>query len=133
MLGLDEGGRLDISSKLMSGISIPLMGGRDIPPMLLDIIFDEEDDELETEEDDIIFEEVDFMFILDIILPIISSILKLDIPPMDGMPDIPPIDIVFAGIGPPDDIIVDDDVEEDVDLKLETVDPSSDWVVAAIL
>merc|ERR1711963_871124 len=108
------------------------MGG--IPPIILDISLDiiEEEDELENEDDDIelIFDDDEFMFMdpmLDIILPIMSSI------PRDCIPPIPPIDIMPPGMGPPEDIIVDDDDEEDDDLKLEIVDPSSDCVVAAIL
>merc|ERR1719273_36481 len=50
------------------------------------------------------------------------------IPGIGGMDIIPP-----PGIGPPDDIMVDEDEDEEDDLKLEVVDPSSDCVVAAIL
>jgi len=113
------------------------MGG--IPPIILDISLDiiEDEDELENEDDDILLDE-EFMLIdpmLDIIFPIISSM------PREGIPPIPPIDIISGippiimppGMGPPEDIIVEDEDEEDDDLKLEMVDPSSDWVVAAML
>ena len=48
------------------------------------------------------------------------------IPPiMDGMPPI-------MGMLPPD-IMVEEDEDELLDLKLEMVEPSGDWVVAAML
>lgn len=143
---LGAAGMLGISWKLNPGMSkpgicMPRMGG--IPPIILDISLDiiEEEDELENEDDDIelIFDDDEFMFMdpmLDIILPIMSSIPRdciPPIPPIDIMSGIPPIDIMPPGMGPPEDIIVDDDDEEDDDLKLEIVDPSSDCVVAAIL
>merc|ERR1719187_2615906 len=68
---------------------------------------------------------------LDIILFIMPSMSRLCMPPMlpiAGMDIMPPSDI-----GPPDDIIVDDEEEDEVDLKLEVVEPSSDCVVAAML
>merc|ERR1712240_648917 len=139
---LGAAGMLGISWKLNPGMSnpgicMPLMGG--IPPIILDISLDiiEDEDELENEDDDILLDE-EFMLMdpmLDIIFPIISSM------PREGMPPIPPIDIISGippiimppGMGPPEDIIVEDEDEEDDDLKLEIVDPSSDWVVAAML
>merc|ERR1711931_95414 len=133
MLGAADAGMLGISWKLRPGMSnpgirIPLIGG--MPPIILDISLDiiEEEDELEKEDEDVLLVE-EFMFIdpmFDIIFPIISSI------PSDGMPPIPPIDIMSGippiimppGMGPPEDIIVED--EEEDDLKLDMVDPSSD-------
>merc|ERR1712121_477269 len=123
MLGAADAGMLGISWKLRPGMSnpgicIPLIGG--MPPIILDISLD-------------ILEE-EFMLIdpiFDIIFPIMSSM------PSDGMPPIPPmppIDIMSGippiimppGIGPPEDIIVEDEDEEEEDLKLDMVDPSSD-------
>ena len=133
------------------GISIPRIGGRDIPPlpppsiedMLLLIIEEEEDEEEkeETDEDDIFDDEdpicIEPMF--DIILLIMSSMspifcICIPCPPIRlgiCIPPMPPI----IGIGPPDpeDIIVEEEEEEEDDLKLEMVEPSSDWVVAAML
>lgn len=150
MLGA-AAGMLGISWKLSPGMSnpgicIPLIGG--MPPIILDMSLDiieeeEDDEELENEEEDMddIFDMLDeFMFIdpmFDIILLIISSIPREGIPPpipppRDIIPGMPPIDIM-SGIGPPEDIIVEDEDEEEDDLKLEMVDPSSDCVVAAIL
>jgi hypothetical protein len=142
------GGWLDISSKLRPdgicmespGISIPLMGGMPMPPIMLPIsedIMEEEDvDELEKDEDCIEDEDMleDPMFIDPIpliILDIMPSISKLFIPPISGNPPIPPICIIPPGIGPPDDIIVDEEDEDEEDFILEMVDPSSDCVVAA--
>ena len=88
-LELDEEGRLNISLKLRFGISIPFIGGIDIPPIFVDIILDvEEEEELENEEDDDDFMVEDFMFMLDIILPIISSMFDM------------PIGILLGGIVP---------------------------------
>merc|ERR1719348_317490 len=97
-------------------------------------------DEKDEEEEDIFLDVVDPMLIgpmLDIILLIISSIprLALSMPPlMDGIPPNPPmLPIIPPGMGPPEDIMVEEDEEEEVDLKLEIVEPSSDCVVAAML
>lgn len=138
-LGAAEAGMLGISWKLSPGMSnpgicIPLIGG--MPPIILDMSLDiiEDEEELENEDEElfIIFDISDEppMFMdpmLDIIFPIISSM------PRDGMPPIPPpiegippIDIMPPGMGPPEDIIVEDEDEEEEDLKLEMVDPSSD-------
>merc|ERR1719369_1496161 len=135
MLGAEDAGMLGISWKLRPGMSspgicIPLIGG--MPPIILDISLDiiEEEDELEKVDEDVLLDE-EFMLIdpmFDIIFPIISSI------PSDGMPPMPPIDIISGippiimppGMGPPEDIIVEDEDEEDDDLKLDMVDPSSD-------
>merc|ERR1719186_1786198 len=144
---------LGISWKLSPGISnpgicIPLIGGMP-PPIILDMSLDiiEDEEELENEDEEllIILDMLDeSMFppmfmdpIFDIIFPIISSMprdgMPPPIPPIEGIPGIPPIDIMPPGMGPPEDIIVEDEEEEEEDLKLEMVDPSSDWVVAAIL
>merc|ERR1719206_1135554 len=122
MLGAADAGMLGISWKLRPGM----------PTIILDISLDiiEEEDELEKEDEDVLLEE-EFMLIdpiFDIIFPIMSSM------PSDGMPPIPPIDIISGippiimppGIGPPEDIIVEDEDEEEEDLKLDMVDPSSD-------
>ena len=102
------------------------------PSILLADITEEElelekldDDEEEAKEDLDRPELMSMVPIPDIILLIMPSMSKLHsvIPPI---PPIPPIDIIPPGIGPPDDIIVDDDEEDDVDLKLEVVDPSGD-------
>jgi len=116
---------------------MPRIGG--MPPIMLDMSLDiiEDEEELENEDEDILLDD-EFMFMdpmLDIIFPIISSM------PREGMPPIPPIDIMSGmppiimppGMGPPEDIIVEDEDEEEEDLKLEIVDPSSDCVVAAML
>merc|ERR1719219_254880 len=58
--------------------------------------------------------------------------LGICMPPMPPMP--PPIMLGMPPIiGPPDDIMVEDDELELDDLKLEMVDPSSDCVTAAML
>merc|ERR1719184_686343 len=93
------------------GICMPRIGG--MPPIMLDMSLDiiEDEEELENEDDDIWLDD-EFMFMdpmLDIIFPIISSI------PSEGMPPL----IMPPGMGPPEDIIVDDEDEEDEDLKLE--------------
>merc|ERR1711892_346048 len=117
---------------------MPLIGG--MPPIILDISLDiiDDEEELENEDEDILLDE-EFMFMdpmFDIIFPIISSMPREGIPPMpppiDIMSGIPPIDMP-PGMGPPEDIIVEDDDEEEEDFMLEMVDPSSDWVVAAML
>jgi len=112
--------------------------------MLLDIM-DEEEEELEKEEDtmeDLDMEEEEEPMEMDpmspIILLIMLSMSRLGMPPpppkRDGMPP-PKPDIMRLppGMGPPEDIIVEEDEEEDVDLKLEVVDPSGDCVTAAML
>merc|ERR1719150_1387973 len=54
-------------------------------------------------------------------------------PIMLGMPiPIPPMPPII-GMGPPEDIMVEEEDEDELDLKLEMVEPSSDWVVAAML
>lgn len=152
-MGAALGGMLDISSKLKPdgicmlspGISMPLIGGIPMPPIKLliseDIMEEEDEDELENDEDCIDDEDIleDPMFmdpIPPIILDIIPSMSKLFMPPISGNPPIPPIPppicIIPAGIGPPDDIDVDEDEDDEVDFMLEMVDPSSDWVVAAM-
>ena len=72
------------------------------------------------------------MFMLPIILLIISSMPRLGIcmppPSMLPMGGMPPI----MGMFPPD-IMVDEEEDELLDLKLEMVEPSGDWVVAAML
>merc|ERR1740123_699579 len=147
MSGISRKLRPGMSNPPIWGICIPRIGGIPPPPPIsLDII--EEEDELENEEDeeeenedllDIALEPIDvdpisIPPILDIILLIMSSMspifcicippwppikLGICIPPMPPMPPIPPI----AGIAPPEEDIM---VEEEEDLKLETVDPSSD-------
>jgi len=141
----------DISSMVIPGmegkpgISRPRMGGRDIPPLdpnMLDImeeeLEEEEEEKEEKEEEDIleVFEELPMFMepILLIILLIISSIFPPIPAPIRLFPPMPPpMDIMLPGMAPPDDIIVEEDDEDEVDLKLEIVDPSSDCVVAAIL
>merc|ERR1719369_1731369 len=97
-------------------------------------------DEKEEEDDDVVLDDVDPMLIdpiLDLILLIISSIPRLGLsmpPPKDDIPPNPPmLPIIPPGMGPPEDIMVEEDEDEEVDLKLEIVEPSSDCVVAAIL
>merc|ERR1712088_888264 len=123
------------------GISIPRMGGNDIPPLpppsmedipllIIEEEEDEEDEKDETDEEDIFDEEdpicIEPMF--DIILLIMSSIPAP--PPIKLMPPIEPM----GGMAPPpEDIMVEEEEEEEVDLKLEIVLPSSDCVVAAML
>ena len=79
------------------------------------------------------------MFMLPIILLIMSSMPRLGIcmppPSMLPMGGIPPI---MDGMPPimgmlPPDIMVEEDEDELLDLKLEMVDPSGDCVVAAML
>jgi hypothetical protein len=129
------GGIDDISSKDRPGISMPRMGGMDIPPpnMLEDII-DELVELLENEE---LLEKEDFIMLLldeeppmdmppmpDIILLIMSSIEGIIAPPppnigifMSSIPGIPP---------PEEDIIVLEELEELEDLNDEIVLPSGD-------
>merc|ERR1712110_911270 len=125
------------------GISIPRMGGNDIPPLpppsmgdipllIIEEEEDEEDEKDETDEEDIFDEEdpicIEPMF--DIILLIMSSIPPPAPPPIKLMPPIEPM----GGMAPPpEDIMVEEEEEEEVDLKLEIVLPSSDCVVAAML
>merc|ERR1719184_45166 len=119
------------------GFSIPRIGGipmpREgipIPPKSEDIMLVLELEDEEKEEDCI--DEPMFMppmFMLPMfMLPIISSMPRLGIcmppPSMLPMGGMPPI----MGMLPPD--IME---EELLDLKLEMVEPSGDWVVAAIL
>merc|ERR1711963_1296283 len=83
------------------GISIPRIGGRDIPPLPP---------------------------------PSIEDMLLL--PPIKLMPPIPPMLPIepMEGIAPPpEDIMVEEEEDDEVDLKLEIVLPSSDCVVAAML
>merc|ERR1719170_27536 len=123
-----------------------------MPPIMLDmsLLIMEEEEELEKEEEDdeenedlLDMEldpiELDPMFmppILDIILLIMSSMspifcICIPCPPIRLGICIPPM----IGIGPPDpeDIMVEEEEDEEEDLKLEMVEPSSDWVVAAML
>merc|ERR1719270_3040376 len=120
-----------------------------MPPIMEDMSLDimEEEDELENEEEELLENEEEFMEdmledmppipmsmppIFDIILLIMSSmprdfmsppiILGIPMPPMPPMPPI-------MGMGPPEDIMVEEEDEEELDLKLEMVLPSSDWVV----
>lgn len=152
-VGAADGGMDDISSKPkppgmlgkpgMLGICMPRIGGMPpMPPIISCPIIVEEldvDEELEKLEDEDMFDDIEFepMFIdpiPPIILLIISSIPRLGIciPPMAGMPPIPPMLLIIPpGIGPPEDIIVEDEDEEEEDLKDDIVEPSSDWVVAA--
>jgi len=146
------GGIDAISSKDRPGISMPRIGGIDMPPLpimsdIMEVVLlleklevdDEEKEDLELIAlDELMF--IEPMF--DIILFIIPSMSRLCIPPIAGMPPsdgmpMPGIDIIPpappSNIGPPDDIIVDEEDEDEVDLKLEVVEPSSDWVVAAML
>merc|ERR1719410_1108576 len=125
------------------GISIPRIGGRDIPPLpppsiedMLLLIIEEEEEKEETDEEDIFDDEdpicIEPMF--DIILLIMSSMLEP--PPIKLMPPIPPMPPIepMEGIAPPpEDIMVEEEEDEEVDLKLEMVLPSSDCVVAAML
>jgi hypothetical protein len=149
------GGMLGISSKLRPegicmespGISIPLIGGIPIPPIKLpiseDIMVEEDEEELENDEDCIEVDDMEedpidpmdpisIVPIPLIILDIIPSMSKLFMPPIAGIagippiPPIPPICIIPPGIGPPEDIIVDEEEEDEVDFMLEMVDPSSD-------
>ena len=124
------------------GISIPRIGGipmpREgipIPPKSEDIMLVLELElEDEEKEEDCIDEPMfmPHMFMLPIILLIISSMPRLGI----CMP--PPIMLPIGGMPPimgmlPPDIMVEEDEDELLDLKLEMVDPSGDWVVAAML
>ena len=90
----------------------------------------------EEKEDDCIDEPMFMppMFILPIILLIISSMPRLGIcmPPPSMLPigGMPPI--MGMGMLPPD-IMVEEEEDELLDLKLEIVEPSGDWVVAAML
>merc|ERR1712117_191492 len=158
----EERGMSGISRKLSPGMSnppiwgicIPLIGG--MPPIMLDMSLDiiEEEDELENEEEDeeenedlLDMEldpiELDPMLIppiFDIILLIMSSMspifcICIPSPPIKLGICIPPIPMPpIIGIGPPDpDIMVEEEEEDEDDLKLEMVEPSSDWVVAAML
>merc|ERR1712198_358575 len=110
------------------GISIPRIGGipmpREgipIPPKTADIMLVLELELEEEEKDEDCIDEPMFMppmfmppmFMLPIILL------------MGGMPPI-------MGMFPPD-IMVDEEEDELLDLKLEMVEPSGDWVVAAML
>ena len=146
----------DISSMDMPGmegkpgISIPRIGGMPMPklgiPMppksedimlVLELELDEEEKEEDCIEEEPMF--IPPMFMLPIILLIMSSMPRLGIcmpppsmlpiggipPIMDGMPPI-------MGMLPPD-IMVEEDEDELLDLKLEMVDPSGDCVVAAML
>ena len=126
------------------GISIPRIGGipmpREgipIPPKSEDIMLVLELElEDEENEDDCIDEPMFMppMFILPIILLIISSMPRLGIciPPPSMLPigGMPPI--MGMGMLPPD-IMVEEEEDELLDLKLEIVEPSGDWVVAAML
>ena len=126
------------------GISIPRIGGipmpREgipIPPKSEDIMLVLELElEDEEKEDDCIDEPMFMppMFILPIILLIISSMPRLGIcmPPPSMLPigGMPPI--MGMGMLPPD-IMVEEEEDELLDLKLEIVEPSGDWVVAAML
>lgn len=145
-VGAADGGMDDISSNArppcmlgkpgMLGICMPRIGG--IPPidMSCPIIVEELDIEEELEkldDEDILFEkELDPIFMSPIILLIMSSIPRLGIciPPIEGIPPmppiIPPIPIIPSGMGPPEDIMVEDEEEDEDDLKDEIVDPSSD-------
>merc|ERR550532_3321926 len=123
-----------------------------MPPIMEDMSLDimEEEEELENEEEELLENEEEFMEdmsedmppipmsmppIFDIILLIMSSIPRdfMSPPIMLGipMPPIPPMLIMLPGMGPPEDIMEEE--EEELDLKLEIVEPSSDWVVAAML
>merc|ERR1719232_2174378 len=127
------------------------MGG--IPPIIEDMSLDimeeeelenEEEELLENEEEDIldmsedmppimsmppILEPMSMPPILDIILLIMSSMPRdfMSPPIMLGIP-IPPIPPMppIMGMGPPEDIMVEEEDEEELDLKLEMVLPSSD-------
>lgn len=131
------GGMEDISSNESPGISMPLIGGIDMPPIMSeDIMVDDEELENDDEEENDCFDmEDDPMFmdpmpdIILFIMPSMSKLGMLDMPPNEGIC----IDIIPPGIGPPDDIIVLDEDDDEVDLKLEIVDPSSDCVTAAML
>lgn len=132
------------SNETPAGIidSMPRIGG--IPPNPLDIndeLVVEEDDELNDDIDDIFMEELVDPLILrppmsPIILLIMLSISRLGIIAPSPKPGImldmrllPP-----PGIPPDDeDIIVDEEEEDELDLKLEMVLPSGDWVTAARL
>merc|ERR1712110_872451 len=72
--------------------------------------------------------------IFDIILLIMSSIPRdfMSPPIILGIP-MPPMLIMLPGMGPPEDIMVEEEDEEELPMKLEMVEPSSDWVVAAML
>merc|ERR1711981_903043 len=125
------------------GISIPRIGGMPMPrlgiPMppksedimlVLELELDEEEKEEDCIEEEPMF--IPPMFMLPIILLIMSSMPRLGIcmppPSMLPMGGIPPI----MGMLPPD-IMVEEEEDELLDLKLEIVEPSGDWVVAAIL
>merc|ERR1719234_272160 len=122
-----------------------------MPPIIEDMSLDimEEEDVLENEEEELLENEEEFMEdmledmppipmsmppIFDIILLIMSSMPRdfMSPPIILGIP-MPPMLIMLPGMGPPEDIMVEDDDEEELDLKLEMVEPSSDWVVAAML
>ena len=129
------------------GISIPRIGGipmpREgipIPPKSEDIMLVLELELEDEEKDEDCIDEPMFMppmlmppmFMLPIILLIISSMPRLGIcmppPSMLPMGGMPPI----MGMFPPD-IMVEEEEDELLDLKLEMVEPSGDWVVAAML
>merc|ERR1719323_2854126 len=98
-----------------------------MPPIMEDMSLDimEEEDELENEEEELLENEEEFM----------EDMLE-DMPPIPmSMPPIFDIIllIMLPGMGPPEDIMVEEEDEEELDLKLEMVEPSSDWVVAAML
>merc|ERR1712107_328100 len=131
----------DISSMDMPGMEGKL--GISMPPksedimLVLELELDEEEKEEVCIEEEPMF--IPPMFMLPIILLIMSSMPRLGIcmpppsmlpiggipPIMDGMPPI-------MGMLPPD-IMVEEDEDELLDLKLEMVDPSGDCVVAAML
>merc|ERR1719323_325834 len=117
-----------------------------MPPIMEDMSLDiiEEEEQLENEEEfmEDMLEDMppipmSMPPIFDIILLIMSSIPRdfMSPPIMLGipMPPMPPMLIMLPGMGPPEDIMVEDEDEEELDLKLEMVEPSSDWVVAAML
>merc|ERR1711983_290103 len=103
----------------IEGICIPLIGG--IPPIMEDMSLDimEEEEPMEDMLEDMPPIPMSMPPILDIILLIMSSIprdfmsppIMLGIP-MPPMPPIPPI----MGMGPPEDIIVEEEDEEELDL-----------------
>merc|ERR1719220_1195079 len=113
------------------------MPGEGIPPKSEDIMLVLELElEDEEKEDDCIDEPMFMppMFILPIILLIISSMPRLGIcmPPPSMLPigGMPPI---MGMVMLPPDIMVEEEEDELLDLKLEIVEPSGDWVVAAML
>merc|ERR550534_3647729 len=105
-----------------------------MPPIMEDMSLDimEEEEVLENEEEfmEDMLEDMppipmSMSPIFDIILLIMSSIPRdfMSPPIILGIP-MPPMLIMLPGMGPPEDIMVEEEDEEELDLKLEMVEPS---------